>query len=136
MKDYSLVVIGAHTGFWLDQEIKKNLEKNILLVEPVPYNYQILEKNYSKYKNIEICKNAILDNNEIRKFFFIKKNSIDKLNKHWASGIGSFNKNHILDHYSKRFKVTNLDIDEIEIEFIKFNDLLKKYSIKKLKNFK
>ena len=31
------------------------------------------------------------------KFFFVKENSIPKLGKHWASGIGSFNKQHILN---------------------------------------
>ena len=43
---------------------------------------------------------------ETRDFYFIKEGSISKLKKHWASGIGSFKKDHILSHKSKRFKVT------------------------------
>ena len=132
MKEYGLVVIGAHSGTWLEKEILKNYDRNILLVEPVPYNYNLLIKNYSKNHNIEICINAIFDKNEKRKFFFVKEHSIKKLKKHWASGIGSFNKDHILEHNSKRFQVTDKDIDEILVEFITFADLIKKYSIKKI----
>ena len=66
--------------------------------------------------------------------FISNKNekSISKLGKHWASGIGSFNKNHILDHRTKRFKIEEKDIDEIEIEFITFNDLIEKYLIESI----
>ena len=47
MKDFGLVVIGAHFGVWLQGEIAKYKNQNILLVEPVPYNYKILKKNFS-----------------------------------------------------------------------------------------
>ena len=59
MLDFGLVVIGAHFGVWLENEIKKFKDHNILLVEPVPYNIEILEKKYGKFDNIYICKNAI-----------------------------------------------------------------------------
>ena len=59
MKDFGLVVIGAHFGVWLEDEISKYKDQNILLVEPVPYNIEILEKKYGKLNNIYICKNAI-----------------------------------------------------------------------------
>ena len=44
MKDFGLVVIGAHFGVWLQGEIAKYKNQNILLVEPVPYNYKIYKK--------------------------------------------------------------------------------------------
>ena len=129
MKHYDLVIIGAHFGIHLKDEIRQIIDKNILLVEPVPYNFEILKKEYSNYANIEICTNAINNKNELRNFYFVKKDSIHKLGKHWASGIGSFNKQHILDHKSKRFKVTEEDIQIINIEFITFEKLTEKYSI-------
>jgi len=129
---YGLVVIGAHSGIWLKSEIENINNKNILLVEPVHYNYKVLEKKYSQNTNIKICKNAIFDIKEKRKFFFVKQDSLKKLKKHWASGIGSFNKNHILNHKNKRFKITDDDIEEILIDFITFDDLIEKYSIKKI----
>ena len=36
-----------------------------------------------------------------KKFFFVKEKSIHKLGKHWASGIGSFDKQHILNHRNR-----------------------------------
>ena len=54
------------------------------------------------------------------------------MNKHWASGIGSFNKQHILDHKSKRFNIQEDDIDNLDKDFITFNDLIKKYQIESI----
>ena len=66
---------------------------------------------------------------ETKDFFFVKATSINKLKKHWASGIGSFNKNHLLNHRTKRFLIEEDDIDKIPIKTVKFEDLIEKYSI-------
>lgn len=129
MQEFGLVVVGAHFGVWLRDEIKKFKNQKILLVEPVPYNYNKLKKDLKHLDNIQICTNAIFSENKINKFYYVKEESISRLGKHWASGIGSFNKNHILDHRSKRFKVEEKDIVEIEIKFITFDDLVRKFSI-------
>ena len=134
MKDFALVVIGAHFGVWLEDKINQCKNDNILLVEPVPYNNQILKKNFLKRSNIFICENAIFSENKIKKFFFVKEESIHKLGKHWASGIGSFDKQHILNHRNKRFLISEEDIGEIEIEFIDFDKLVQKYQIKSIKD--
>ena len=63
----------------------------------------------------------------------VKENSIHKLKKHWSSGIGSFNKQHIFDHKSKRFKIEEEDIEKISINTIRFKDLVEKYKIKQIK---
>ena len=132
MKDFGLVVIGAHFGVWLESEITKYKNQNILLVEPVPYNYNILKDNFKDSKNIHICTNAIFSENKLDKFYYVNENSISKLGKHWASGIGSFNKDHILNHKTKRFNIKPEDIDEIEIKFITFDDLIENYSIQSI----
>ena len=132
MRDFGLVVIGAHTGQYLKDIILKYSEKNILLVEPVPYNYEVLEKEYAGRTNFFICKNAILDVSKKQNFFYVKKNSINKLGKHWATGIGSFDKNHILSHKGKRFKINDEDIQNIDIDFITFKDLTERYSIQSI----
>ena len=99
MKDFGLVVLGAHSGIHLKNTIADYINNNILLVEPVPYNYEILENDYGNKDNFFICKNAIID--EIKKdvFYYLKKDSISLLGKHWASGIGSFDKNHIISFF-------------------------------------
>tara|TARA_X000000950_G_scaffold4290_1_gene4456 strand:+ start:226 stop:840 length:615 start_codon:yes stop_codon:yes gene_type:complete len=132
MQSYGLVSIGSHSGVWLQEELNKYNSKKNILVEPVPYNIDQLEKNTKAFKDIIIERSAISDKNEIVSFFYIKKDSIDKLNKHWASGIGSFDKSHLLNHRSKRFQITDDDIEEIKINCINFESLKKKYSIYKI----
>ena len=129
MQDFGLVVIGAHSGIFLKDLISEYANQKILLVEPVPYNYQILENQYKDHPDILICKNAILDKVKKDNFYYVKKNSISKLGKHWASQIGSFDKKHILNHKNKRFNIQEEDIQTAEVEFITFSDLIKKYSI-------
>ena len=132
MEKFGLVVIGAHFGVWLNDDISRFDKENILLVEPVPYNYKKLKERFINSSNVFICTNAIFSEHKISKFYYVNEKSIPKLGKHWASGIGSFNKNHILDHRTKRFKIEEEDIDEIEIEFITFEDLVRNYAIKSI----
>jgi len=132
LKDFGLVVIGAHFGVWLDKEISNYSDQYILLVEPVPYNSKILKNKYSSKENIYINNNVIFSKNKTESFFYVNEDSIHKLGKHWASGIGSFDKNHILNHRSKRFKIEDIDIVETKIEFITFDELMKRYSIKSI----
>ena len=129
MNNFGLVVIGAHSGTWLTPLLEKYNEQNILLVEPVPYNIQLLIENTSKYRNVNIEISAVSNKKGVQKFYFVKPESIQKLGKHWASGIGSFDKQHILNHANKRFTVTDSDIEEVEIQYLTFLDLIEKYSI-------
>ena len=132
MQDFGLVVIGAHSGLFLKDLVSEYQDQNILLVEPVPYNYEILNFEYKDNPKIIICKNAIIDKSKKDFFYYVKKESITKLGKHWASQIGSFDKNHILNHKNKRFDIKEDDIETIQIEFITFDDLIQKYSIKSI----
>ena len=129
MNNFGLVVLGAHNGEYLKDLIKNYINSKILLVEPVPYNFELLEKEYKAFENIIICKKAILNCRKKDNFYYVKKDSIPELGKHWASQIGSFDKNHILNHKNKRFKIQEEDIQQIDIEFITFEDLMMKYSI-------
>ena len=73
MQDFGLVVIGAHSGVFLKDLISEFANQKILLVEPVPYNYQILENEYKDHPDILICKNAILDKVKKDNFYYVKK---------------------------------------------------------------
>ena len=129
MSNFGLVVIGAHHGFWLEEEVLK-VTKDVLLVEPVDYNYSLLKKRFSVLKNIFFDKTFISakDGDKIN-FYYVKENSITKLGKHWASGLGSFSKDLILSHRSKRFKITENDLELKTIEGVSFNSLCKIYKI-------
>jgi len=134
VKYFGLVVIGAHFGVWLSEKISEYKNTNVLLVEPVPYNYKILKDTYKNNKNIFVCTKAVFSENSKKNFYFVKEESIPKLGKHWASGIGSFDKQHILNHKSKRFEIQDHDIDKIEIDFITFENLIKEYEIESIDN--
>ena len=129
MNNFGLVVIGAHSGIWLSSLLDEHKDQNILLVEPVPYNIALLKENTAKYKNITIETSAVSEQNEIKKFYYIKPDAVKKLGKHWASGIGSFVKQHILNHKYKRFMVTETDIEEIDVQYLTFSNLMEKYSV-------
>jgi len=128
MNNFGLVVIGAHHGYWLQKEIQVT-SKKILLIEPVNYNFLQLQERYKDLNNIYFENSFISDDKNKINFFFVKENSIKKLGKHWASGIGSFSKKHILDHKSKRFDITDDDIDEIKVQPVTFDELCEKYHI-------
>ena len=133
LSNFAFVSIGSHTGYWLEKELESFSNEKILLVEPVKYNLKELRERTAKYKNIIIEEVAIGDKDEIKSFYYIKHSSIYKLKKHWASGIGSFDKKHILNHKNKRFKVTDLDIETMQVKCLSFQSLIKKHSIKKIK---
>ena len=132
MSKFGLVVLGAHIGIHIKAEIEKLLPEKVLLVEPVPHNVGAIKEKLKHLDNVIVEQVAISNKNEIKNFYFVKEKSIHKLKKHWSSGIGSFNKQHILDHKSKRFKVEEEDIEKVSINTIRFKDIVKKYQIKQI----
>ena len=132
MQHYGLVSLGSHTGAWLQNEFEKFKNTKNILVEPVPYNLKELKQRIFKYKNIIIEESAVSDKDEKVSFYYVKRDSIDKLKKHWSSGIGSFDKSHLLNHRSKRFLISETDIEEITINCLSFSSLVKKYAIKSI----
>ena len=128
MNNFGLVVIGAHNGSGLENDVL-NTSKKILFIEPVKYNFLELQDRYKNQKNIYFDNSAISNNNDRLNFFSVKKNSVEKLGKHWATGIVSFSKKHILDHKSKRFQISDDDIDTNEITPLTFDQLMTKYDI-------
>ena len=133
MSNFGLVVIGACHGSDLVEDINKT-RKPILLVEPLDYNFKLLKKNFEKYDNVYFEQSFISNNTKSISFYYVRENSIKKLGKHWASGIGSFSKEHILNHKSKRFQIEQSDIESINIISQTFNQLCKKYNINTIDN--
>ena len=133
MSNFDLVVIGACHGSDLVQDINK-VKKPVLLVEPLDYNFKLLKKNFQDYKNIHFEQSFISNNSKSIIFYYVKEDSIKKLGKHWASGIGSFSKEHILNHKSKRFQIEESDIESMDIISQTFNQLCEKYNIDTIDN--
>ena len=123
LKKFDLVIIGAHNGSTTEELIPKQ-KNNVLLIEPVAYNLQLLKHKFNNLDNVFIDNVAISNERSQKKFYFVKESSIKKLGKKWASGLGSFNKKHILDHYSARFMINEKDIEETNIKTLAFNNLI------------
>ena len=81
MQDFGLVVIGAHSGLYLKDLVVEYEGRNILLVEPVPYNYEILDLEYKDDPKIIICKNAIIDKSKKDFFLLCEKRVHNKTRK-------------------------------------------------------
>ena len=133
MSNFGLVVIGACHSSDLVQDINK-VKKPVLLVEPLDYNFKLLKKNFQDYENIYTEQSFISNNSKSIIFYYVKEDSIKKLGKHWASGIGSFSKEHILNHKSKRFQIEESDIESMDIISQTFNQLCEKYNIDTIDN--
>ena len=130
--NYGSVVIGAHTGEFLKEKLASYINKKNILIEPVFYNLEQLKKNFSSFKDTQYLDCAISNADEVKSFYYIKQESVSKLGKHWASGIGSFSKDHILSHKTKRFQVSDEDIESKKVEFLSFKTFQKKFSIKSI----
>ena len=129
MSNFGLVVIGAHIGVHILSDLDEYKSQNVLLVEPVPHNLRLLRKNVQNYKSITIEPATVGLESSMRKFYFVKEDSVSKLGKHWASGIGSFDKQHIINHKTKRFNIREEDIETVDIQCLTFNEIVEKYSI-------
>ena len=132
MTKFGLVVLGAHIGVHIKNELDKYTNKKVLLVEPVPHNVRAIKENLKNYNNVIIEQVTISNDKGEKDFYYVKESSISKLKKHWASGIGSFDKQHILNHKSKRFQIEEEDIESLKIPSLQFHDLIKKYQIKEI----
>ena len=115
MTKFGLVVLGAHIGVHIKNELDKYTNEKVLLVEPVPHNVRAIKENLKNYNNVIIEQVTISNDKGEKDFYYVKESSISKLKKHWASGIGSFDKQHILNHKSKRFQIEEEDIESLKI---------------------
>jgi len=78
MKNFGLVVIGAHNGSGLENDVL-NTSKKILFVEPVKYNFQELQDRFKNLNNIYFDNSAISNNNDKLNFFLLKKIQLKNL---------------------------------------------------------
>jgi|SaaInlV_100m_DNA_2_1039680.scaffolds.fasta_scaffold19128_2 FkbM family methyltransferase len=125
-EDFFFVQIGSHDGIGGGNDpLYEYIEKynwSGILVEPVPYLYKELKKNYEGCGNLVFKNVAISCEGGTMKFYSIEKHSNPK-NPFWYNQLGSFNKDVVLSHrqdipeFDKYFK-------EEEIKTITFDSLV------------
>jgi FkbM family methyltransferase len=120
--------IGAHVGPSKGDSLSKIpiKNKNIILIEPVPYLYNELLKNYEKKSmdNTIIFKNIAVSNTDGILQLYIPSPINDWANNpSYASQLASTNEEHLKKH------LPNLLIDRINVKCYRLNTLIKENSI-------
>lgn len=125
----NILQIGAFTGNDKIHEILKNeITANALLIEPVPWNFELLKNNY---KNIANPDRIMFDSSVINtyngqcEFYAIKNNNYYA---HWIPQISSLKLNFIKDH--QRFTNNEtIQYEQLHLQCINFSSLIQKYNI-------
>ena len=117
--DFSLILIGAHNGRKSKKLINKALKfGKICLIEPTPYLFNILKKEYDSYKNIYLINECITPTEKNSVDFFItseKANSIDE----YGDQLGSLNSQHAKNHnknlesFTKKISIPSLTVNKL-----------------------
>ena len=103
-KDFHIVQIGSNdgiTGDPLHLLLRSNPSWKALLVEPVPFLFERLCKNYSEIPNIQFANIAIAEKAEIATFYYVDpvaRNHIPQLPSVFDQW-GSFDPGHIVRHF-------------------------------------
>ncbi|MFK7809343.1 MAG: FkbM family methyltransferase [Saprospiraceae bacterium] len=104
----TIVQIGSNdgkTGDPLFSLLHKNKRWSALFVEPVPYSFEKLKSNYSGESRFRF-ENVAVNNGEQLTFYWVDKKAKDALPDlpYWYDQLGSFNKDHILQHFDGALK--------------------------------
>ena len=88
---YSLILVGAHNGSKIEDFILSNAaEGQVLLIEPVPWLYQQLEKRFANYSSISLFNAVIAEQDNDKISFFAPIPSANEVTP-WGDQLGSLN---------------------------------------------
>lgn len=125
----NILQVGAFTGNdKIHQILKNEITASALLIEPVPWNFELLKNNY---KNIANPDRIIFDSSVINtyngqcKFYAVKHNNY---NTDWIPQISSLNLNFIKDH-EKIINNETIRYEQLYLQCINFSSLIEKYKI-------
>lgn len=131
-KNKSIIQIGSHIGNSVNDPIYKEIDESteLVLVEPVPYIFNMLKYNYkSKLKDLTniIFINKAVSNfiGEIELTIPSEKNDFSKL-PFWASQLSSINSNHAKDH------ISDLIVDKINVKTTTLDEIIDDFNIKEI----
>jgi FkbM family methyltransferase len=128
----TIIQIGSHVGNTCNDPIFNIVDNNtkLILVEPVPFLFEQLKKNYNK--KFENTHNIIFINKAVSNFIGeiemtipSEKNDFSKL-PFWASQLASVNHNHALGH------ISTLLVEKINVKTTTINEIVKEYNINQI----
>jgi FkbM family methyltransferase len=135
MQKVDVLQIGANVGNTKSDCLFNNefVNKNLILIEPVPYLFQSLINNYKeKHSNnyIILLNLAISNKNDTLDLYVPSlKNNLNSLPS-WITELSSTDKDHIYNHTSENFP--DLIVDKISVPCLTINKLIQIYTIKEI----
>lgn len=138
-KIFYFIQVGANDGITGD-DLRRYIEKykwHGILIEPVPYVFERLKNNYSKFSNLIFENVAISQHSGFANFYSISEKDLDNKNlfenydKYKLDQLSSFDKDTLMKHSYMHPDFEHL-INIIQIPTLTLIDLFKKYEVKKI----
>jgi len=129
-RNKTIIQIGSHVGNTLNDPIFNIIDKTttLILVEPVPYLFELLKQNY-KNKNID---KIIFINKAVSSYIGNIELTIPSLKNDfskfpfWASQLSSVNETHVTNH------IKELITDKISVKTTTIDEIIKDYNVKEI----
>jgi FkbM family methyltransferase len=131
----SFVEIGANAGDHHDHLRPHILERQWrgLMVEPVPYVFDRLVRNYGHIGRVTLVNAAVGSQDGERPFFHLREAAPDERHRlpHWYDGIGSFSREAILSH---RPQLPDIDsrLVETTVPTLSFESLCRDHGVERV----
>jgi len=139
MEKVDFFQVGANVGYTESDMLfgQELVNKNIILIEPVPYIFKVLHENYLIKNSNNGNTNKIIGfnfavsnkNDSLELYIPSEKNDFDTL-PIWIHELCSIHKDHIYKHTSENYP--DLIIDKINVLCFTLNTLIEKLNIKEI----
>jgi FkbM family methyltransferase len=129
----TFIQIGSNNGKHGDPLYDSILTKKWqgILIEPIPYLFEELKKNYVENKDNLIFENsAIAHERGQLKFYRLQRSNLPNLPR-WYEQLGAFNKEVVMKHRESIPSFDDLLVEDT-VNAITFDDLLQKYTLPKV----
>lgn len=136
--DSVIIQIGAHVGNTRNDPLFQNVDNStkLILVEPVPFLFNQLKKNYTdKFPDsnniIFINKAVSSETGTLDLTIPSEKNDFNKL-PWYASQLGSVRDNHISGHLAQFIDIPKVITEKLTVPAITIDDIVKEHNIKEI----
>jgi len=135
LREVCFLKIGANDGLGNDplgDLILTDLRFKGVLVEPIPFIARKLAANYPDRSRFKIENAAISQTSGMARMFCVAEDAVDAEGRQpasWISGIGSFNREHVLRHLPPELQGA---IQEVEVPCLTFEELVSRSHLSRL----
>ena len=124
------IQIGSNDGVLgdpLHQILLKNEQWRALFVEPIPYYFEELKRNYGNSERFKF-ENAAITIQMEQKFYMVSRAARKDLPDlpYWCEQLGSFDRDHIEKQYDGKLRPY---IEELNVQCLTLNELLERHGI-------